>query len=149
LRRFLRISDPAAPQHAFAAKGRDQEKTIMKLRSISIAITLAGMTSIAVAGNPVRVMGPVNVTPQASFAGCTPAHPSQACADLRAAVLGHFTPFELGVIYGATTPRLVWIDTGEKARLQKRLATFLAQYQQQRAVANVSKPVATVSLTGK
>lgn len=121
----------------------------MKLRAISIAVILIGITGVAVAGNPGRVMGPVNVTPQASFAGCTPTHPSQACADLRAAVLGHFSPFELGVIYGATTPGLAWTETGEKAHLQRRLAAFLVQYQQRRDAANVSKPAAAVSLVSK
>lgn len=120
----------------------------MKRRSIAIAITLAGMASVAVAGKPVRVMSPVTVAPQASFAGCTPPHPSQACTDLRNAVLGHFTPFELSVIYGTTTPRLAWIDTGERARLQKRLAVFLVQYQQH-DVARISKPVAAASLASK
>lgn len=121
----------------------------MKLRAISIAILFISVTGVATAGDPVRLMGPVNVTSKASFAGCTPSHPSQACADLRTAVLSHFSPFELGVIYGATTPNLVWIQTGEKAHMQRRLTTFLMQYQQRRDAANVSRTATTVARVSK
>lgn len=102
----------------------------MKLSAISIAIVIAGIAGVASAAGQVKALPQVKVSGTPVVAGCSPAlHPnSPACRALRAAVLARYPAWQLGVIYGATTPNQVYIDTGARKRLVSDYERFLQRY---------------------
>lgn len=102
----------------------------MKLSTIAIAIVLAGTVGVASAASQVKALPQVIVSGTPVVAGCSPAlHPnSPACRALRAAVLAHYPAWQLGVIYGSTTPNQVYIDTSARKRLVSDYERFLQQY---------------------
>lgn len=102
----------------------------MKLSAISIAIVLAGIAGVASAAGQIKALPQVKVPGMPVVAGCSPTlHPaSPACRALRAAILARYPAWQLSVIYGATTPNQVYIDTGARKRLVQDYDRFLQQY---------------------
>lgn len=75
----------------------------MKLRSIAIAIILAGMTSVAMADNPVQTAQPQTlptITTSQVVSGCMSSDraPSHGCAVLYQMLNANFTPREIRAI---------------------------------------------------
>lgn len=105
----------------------------MKAIMLFSALLLTGVSAGAMAGQPDKLMPGVTVAPVGSFAGCTPATNSNSpeCRNLRVAVLANFAPGELGLIFGATTTHLAFIQTGAQERLRARYGRFLQQYESQ------------------
>lgn len=104
----------------------------MKLSAISIAIVIAGIAGVASAAGQVKALPQVKVSGTPVVAGCSPAlHPnSPACHALRTAILAHYPAWQLGVIYGATTPNQVFVDSGARKRLVSNYEQFLQRYDQ-------------------
>lgn len=102
----------------------------MYIAFLFAAAGLAGTASAA--GQASRTLPPVHVTAGAGFAGCVPLRASQACDDLRRAVLANFTRFELGMIYGNGPEYWPYASTGASERARTRLVKFLERYGQER-----------------
>lgn len=99
----------------------------MKCRALSIAITLAGMTGVAVAGNPGGPQPPV--TPfSAGIATCTAPDDSvgHACDAFDHMIRSNFTPYEIGELFGyrSTYPNY----EAARDRLEKRYDKLLQRY---------------------
>lgn len=100
----------------------------MKFRVISSAIVLAGITGIAMAGNPGQLMKTVHVS-GSDISACIPPNGStgHACDRYDQLLRGNFTPRQLGMLFGDQTSYPQY-RTGGIARLQKRYDALMEQY---------------------
>ncbi|TAN05409.1 MAG: hypothetical protein EPN36_06400 [Rhodanobacteraceae bacterium] len=100
----------------------------MKLRTISIAILLVGMTGVAVAGNSTHLMQPVTVS-AAGISACTPPNggTGHACDAYDQMLRANFTPRQLGMLFGDQTSYPEYLSGGIE-RLQKRYDALVQQY---------------------
>ena len=100
----------------------------MKLRTISIAIALAGSAGAAAAAQSVATMPPVNVS-GAAITQCLPPNdtPGHACDDFNQLIRANFTPREIGMLFGYQTSYPEFL-TGGIDRLQRRYQAVIQQY---------------------
>lgn len=99
----------------------------MNVRAISIAIVLAGFTGVAAAGHG-NTMQPVTVSGSA-IAQCVPPNDNggAACEGFHRLIRAHFTPREIGMLFGNRTAYPEYL-TGGIDRLQRRYEAFVQRY---------------------
>jgi hypothetical protein len=99
-----------------------------KLSAISIAIVIAGIAGTAFAAGQGKTMQPVTVT-GAPAAECAPpnVHTGHACEGFNQLVRAHFTPREIGMLFGAGTSYPEYVTAGID-RLQRRCQAVLQEY---------------------
>lgn len=100
----------------------------MKRRTLSIAIVLAGMTGVAMAGGPANLMQPVTVS-TATIAECTPpnGNTGHACDGYDQMLRANFSSREIGLLFGNRTAFAGYV-AGDRGRLQKRYEALVRQY---------------------
>lgn len=100
----------------------------MKLSAISIAIVIAGIAGTAYAAGQSNSLSPI-VVPGAPVAECTPPNDTtgHACDAFNQMLRANFSPREIGMLFGASTPYPEYV-TGGVDRLQRRYQAVVQEY---------------------
>lgn len=100
----------------------------MKLYAIATAALLAGVAGVATAGQPVRLMEPVPVTAE-DIGTCAPPDGASSpfCVGYEQMLEAHFTPTQIGELYGYRTSYPAY-RTGGIATLRQRCELLVQGY---------------------